>query len=479
MKKRLILFSPMIISVIIIAVILTWHFYPKDSVELVFQVWDSKSNSYVNVFEEEIKTNSQIKKYVPEVPSRKYYKWDQTWTPPLDEKISKSTTYKANYVPIKDTNKDGVADEEQVKIVFQVWDNKTKKYKNVYNNLVTKGTPIKELVPNVPKRTYYKTTKNWSPKLEENANTNKTYKAVYKPKNDVNKNGIADEEDKKYKITYYQDSDCTQVYREIKNILVEAPVPNIDTPTKQYYTFTNWNPTTKNLKVKKDMKLCANYKPNHDVNKNNIADEEEQKYKVTYYSDTKCTQIYKEIKDIVPGSSVPSVTKPTKKYYTFVSWTPSTNITVNKNEKFCAKWKPVNDLNKDGIADEEQDSLIPSNKYNLATKDFKNYTFVYNKETYKAVYTTDNWKIYNSYKITNKTVMTEICALLIEQHPVHGKDMKSYRTASDMAYEWEQHNIIYNILPEDHSLKDNARDVDLNPADQGKSAIEMGLDRYL
>ena len=74
--------------------------------------------------------------------------------------------------------------------------------------------------------------------------------------------------------------------------------------------------------------------------------------------------------------------------------------------------------------------------------------------------------------------MTEICALLIEQHPVHGKDMKSYRTAEDMAYEWEQHIIVYDMLPDNHSLKDNAKDVDLNPADQGKSAIEIGLDRF-
>lgn len=101
------------------------------------------------------------------------------------------------------------------------------------------------------------------------------------------------------------------------------------------------------------------------------------------------------------------------------------------------------------------------------------YTFIYKNETYNAIYTEDNWKIIDSYKIKNKRDMTLICEKLIEEHPIHGRDMRSYRTPSDMAYEWLQHNIAYEILPEDNTWRKNAKDVDINPSDQGKTLIEM------
>lgn len=107
----------------------------------------------------------------------------------------------------------------------------------------------------------------------------------------------------------------------------------------------------------------------------------------------------------------------------------------------------------------------------------KNYSFIYKNETYYAVYTTDNWKIIDSYKITNTQDIIVICSKLIEIHQVHGKDMVSYRTPEDMAYEWLQHNIAYQVLPDDNPWKDNAKDVDLDPKDQGKNLAEIYEDR--
>ena len=51
--------------------------------------------------------------------------------------------------------------------------------------------------------------------------------------------------------------------------------------------------------------------------------------------------------------------------------------------------------------------------------------------------------------------------------------MKSYRSAEDMMDEWVKHNVVYDYLPEGSSWKNQAKDVDLNPADQGKSIKEM------
>ena len=106
-----------------------------------------------------------------------------------------------------------------------------------------------------------------------------------------------------------------------------------------------------------------------------------------------------------------------------------------------------------------------------------NYSFLYDGETFKAGYIPDNWKIYDSYKITNEADITIICQALTEEHPIHGKDMVSYRTPDDMAYEWLQHNIAYALLSDDSSFKAKAKDVDLNPEDQGRTFEEFYKDR--
>ena len=103
----------------------------------------------------------------------------------------------------------------------------------------------------------------------------------------------------------------------------------------------------------------------------------------------------------------------------------------------------------------------------------KNYVFTYNGTDFSAIYTADNWKVIDSYLIDNTEDITIICEALIAEHPIHGSDMQSYRTAEDMAYEWEQHNIAYTFLPEGNRWKEKIKDVDLNPADQGLSFDEI------
>ena len=107
----------------------------------------------------------------------------------------------------------------------------------------------------------------------------------------------------------------------------------------------------------------------------------------------------------------------------------------------------------------------------------KNYAFSYHQEEFSARYTPDNWKIFDSYKITDTDDIVIICQALSEAHPVHGRDMESFRTPEDMAFEWLQHNIAYAFLPDDSPWKRSAKDVDLNPADQGKTFEEMYEDR--
>ena len=106
-----------------------------------------------------------------------------------------------------------------------------------------------------------------------------------------------------------------------------------------------------------------------------------------------------------------------------------------------------------------------------------NYAFIYNGETFSAVYTPDNWKIIDSYKITDKADIELICQALISVCPIHGADMESWRTPEDLAFEWMEHNAAYLMLPDSSRWKINVKDVDLNPEDQGKTGIQMALER--
>ncbi len=103
----------------------------------------------------------------------------------------------------------------------------------------------------------------------------------------------------------------------------------------------------------------------------------------------------------------------------------------------------------------------------------KNYTFTYDGVTYNAVYTTDHWKVVDSYNINNEADMMIICQTLIDEHPIHGKDMESYRTADDKVYEWQVHNLGYALLSDGDSMKAHLKDIDFDPQDQGCTFEEI------
>ncbi len=105
------------------------------------------------------------------------------------------------------------------------------------------------------------------------------------------------------------------------------------------------------------------------------------------------------------------------------------------------------------------------------------YAFIYDDVPYSATYTPDNWEIKDSYKISNAMDMAIICQALINEHPIHGKDMVSFRTCDDMAYEWVQHNIAYSFLPEDSQWMESVKNVDFDPEDQGRSYRDLYEDR--
>ena len=122
-------------------------------------------------------------------------------------------------------------------------------------------------------------------------------------------------------------------------------------------------------------------------------------------------------------------------------------------------------------------TLASSEELMLTDEDGTHFHFTYHDQLFRAEYMPDNWKIFDSYRITNNRDMIIICQALSELHPIPSADHSGFRTAEDMAYEWHQHNLAYFLLPDEMKWKSNAKDVDLNSEDQGKNLIDFIIDR--
>ena len=152
--------------------------------------------------------------------------------------------------------------------------------------------------------------------------------------------------------------------------------------------------------------------------------------------------------------------------------TKRTEQSQNKNET-----QNISKVKNEKTEENDEAEKTENSCIEIALKDIDgketNYKFEYKGETFKASFYKGVWHIYDSYKIKNENDITIICQALIDEHPVYGKDRKSYREAKDMTYEWTQHNLAYEMLPDENPWKERAKDVDLDPDDQGKNLIEM------
>ena len=117
------------------------------------------------------------------------------------------------------------------------------------------------------------------------------------------------------------------------------------------------------------------------------------------------------------------------------------------------------------------------NKYKFNYKEDNEYTAEWDEDK-------SSWKVNDSYQIENYDDILKICNALSKEHPVPlGDGTDGYRTPEDMAYEWVQHNIGYQLclslsfIEKAKSGLDNCMHVDINPGDQGKSVWQLIKER--
>ncbi|MDO4356507.1 MAG: InlB B-repeat-containing protein, partial [Clostridia bacterium] len=141
-----------------------------------------------------------------------------------------------------------------------------------------------------------------------------------------------------------------QVY---PNLLSGTATPAFEgTPTREGYVFAGWNPEVAE-KVTANATYTATWK--EDKNNNGTADDEEDKYTVTYTDGVDGEEIFADrvYSNLLSGTATPAFEgTPTREGYVFAGWNPEVAEKVTANATYTATWKE--DKNNNGTADDEE-----------------------------------------------------------------------------------------------------------------------------
>ena len=236
------------------------------------------------------------------------------------------------------TYTDGVEDEE----VFA---------DEVHENL-SSGVATPAFSGGTPTRTGY-VFKGWNPEVAATVTGNATYVATWGE--DKNNNGIDDNEETKYTVTYKDGVDGEEVFADqvYGNLLSGVATPAFEgTPTREGYVFKGWNPEVATT-VTGNVTYVATW--GEDKNNNGILFNEETKYTVTYKDGVDGEEVFADqvYGNLLSGVATPAFEgTPTRTGYVFKGWNPAVAATVTGNAIYVARWGE--DKNNNGIADDEE-----------------------------------------------------------------------------------------------------------------------------
>ena len=245
------------------------------------------------------------------------------------------------------TYTDGVEDEE----VFA---------DEVHENL-SSGVATPAFSGGTPTRTGY-VFKGWNPEVAATVTGNATYVATWGE--DKNNNGIDDNEETKYTVTYTDGVDGEEVFADqvYGNLLSGVATPAFEgTPTREGYVFKGWNPAVA-ATVTGNATYVARWA--EDKNNNGIADDEETKYTVRYTDGVDEEVIFADqvYRNLLSGVDTPAFKgTPKREGYVFKGWNPAVAEKVTGDATYAATWGE--DKNNNGIDDNEE------TKYTVTYKD--------------------------------------------------------------------------------------------------------------
>lgn len=184
----------------------------------------------------------------------------------------------------------------------------------------------------------------WTPEVAEKVYADATYTATWAE--DKNGNGVADDKDPHYTVTYTDGVEDEVVFEDetYADQLVGMPTPAFsgDT-TRKGYVFKGWNPAVTDT-VTDDVTYVAVW--GVDKNNNGIDDADETHYTVTYTDGVEKKEIFADqvYEGLVVGEATPAFNgTPARKGYKFGGWEPKVAETVTDNAIYTAKWIKIED----------------------------------------------------------------------------------------------------------------------------------------
>ena len=229
-------------------------------------------------------------------------------------------------------------------------------FKDVVRENLPYGTKTPAFYTKDPFRKGYVFT-GWNPAVAATVTGSATYAAVWEE--DANGNGTPDKDEEKYTVTYTDGVENEEIFADqvYGSLLPGTATPAFNgTPTRTGYVFSAWNPAVA-ATVTGNVTYTAVWE--EDANGNGIADDEEDKYTVTYTDGVKGKAFADQVYDnLLSGTDTPAFNgKPTRKGYTFVSWTPKVTDTVTKTVTYTATWKA--NSGKDNVPKTGDSGIVP------------------------------------------------------------------------------------------------------------------------
>ena len=269
------------------------------------------------------------------------------WNPAVAATVSGDATYTATWQV--DRNGNGMADEEEPKYTVTYTDGG--EGEEVFADQATGDLLVGEATPafnGTPERGGY-VFAGWNPAVAATVSGDATYTATWQV--DRNGNGIADEDEPKYTVTYTDGVDGEEVFADqvMDDLLTGETTPAFNgTPEREGYVFAGWNPEVA-ATVGGDATYTATWKD--DRNGNGIADEEEQKYTVTYTDGVDGEEVFADqaTGDLLVGDATPAFNgTPEREGYVFAGWNPAVAATVSGDATYTATWKKEAADERDG-----------------------------------------------------------------------------------------------------------------------------------
>ena len=146
-----------------------------------------------------------------------------------------------------------------------------------------------------------------------------------------------------YSVTYTDGVDSAEIFEDQSTVVPEnAGTPAFNgTPAREGYVFSGWAPVIAD-KVTQNATYAATWKI--DANGNGKADEDEEKYTVTYTDGVDNEEVFADqaYGNLLSGTDTPAFGgTPTREGYRFGGWDPEVSKTVTKNVTYTAKWEKL------------------------------------------------------------------------------------------------------------------------------------------